>query len=283
MISHSGYRVPDGEAPPFEAPLLVMSAGHYRFVRMAHYHTHRPQGRADYQLLYIAGGTADFTVRGCRFRLGEGGMVLYTPNEAQDYIYCSDDRPEIYWVHFTGTLAADLLARLGLTCGVYTVGVDARYRELAECIIRELQLRRPWEDTLTAALLTEWLTRMARRHGEARGHRPRSAMIEQAVEEIERHFTEPLTVSELAARFHVEVCWFSRLFRRQMGVSPQQYLINVRMAKARELLGTTDCSVGEVARLAGYDNPLYFSRVFSKWYGCSPREYRRRGQEGESQ
>lgn len=276
VISHSGYRVPDGERAPYDAPLLVMSAGQYRFVKMPLYHTHRPQGRDDFQLLYLASGKAEFVVGGVRRRLTAGQAVLYRPHEEQEYWYRLGDGVEVYWVHFTGSEAAALVDELGLAC-VQTVGEDARFRELWDNIIRELRLKRPLADELVAALLRELLVRMARRNREAQTDHPRSAMIERAVDEIERRFAEPLTVAALAAQYNVEVCWFSRLFRRQMGLSPQQYLMSVRLAKARELLGTTECPIGEVARLVGYDNPLYFSRLFSRVCGCSPREYRRKG------
>lgn len=284
MISHSGYLVPDGAPSPYEAPFLVMSAGHYRFVQMPRFHTHRPYGRPDYQLLYVAGGTAQFRIGEVWHRVSEGSAVLYRPDESQEYIYRLEDDPEVYWVHFTGTQVSEAVARCGLHSGaVIETGVETRYRELFEAIIRELQLKRPLGDELTALLTQELMVRMARRDSEARTDRPRSPMIEKAVREMERRFAEPLTVAELARQFHVEVCWFSRLFRRQMGMPPQQYLMHIRMMKARELLSTTDCPIGEAARLSGYDNPLYFSRLFSKLYGCPPREYRRREQGGVAQ
>lgn len=276
VISNSGYLVPDGERPPYEAPLLVMSAGQYRFVNMPLYHTYRPFGREDFQLLYLASGAAEFVVDGVHRKLHAGEVVLYRPNEPQEYHYRLEDHVEVYWVHFTGSEAEALAQGLGLG-GVHTVGEDARFRELWDNMIRELRLKRPLADELVAALLRELLVRMARRNREAQTDRPRSTMIERAVDEIERRFAEPLTVAALAAQYNVEVCWFSRLFRRQMGLSPQQYLMTVRLAKARELLGRTECPVGEVARLVGYDNPLYFSRLFSRVCGCSPREYRKKG------
>ncbi len=281
MISHSGYRVPDGDPAPYEAPLFVLSAGHYRFVKMKRYYTHRPQGRPDWQLIYIAGGTAQFFIGGVWHTVREGGMVLYYPDEEQEYKYFLDEKPDVYWVHFTGTEVGALLERYALTRGVvHNVGVDARYCERMENIIRELQLKRATADELTTLLLHELLLRMSRGAEESRTDRTRSQMIEQAVSEMEQRFAEPLTVAGLAEQFHVESGWFSRLFRRRMGVSPQQYLTQVRMTKARELLSTTDCSIGEAARLSGYDNQLYFSRLFHKMYGCAPREYRQRQQEG---
>ena len=59
-----------------------------------------------------------------------------------------------------------------------------------------------------------------------------------------------------------------------MGVSPQQYLIDLRLRNARDLLISTDLSISEVARSVGYDDPLYFSRLYRKHYGLSPRESR---------
>ncbi len=277
MISHSGYWVPDNEMLSYETPLTVLSAGHYRFVNMARFHTERPRGRADYQLLYIASGKAEFVIHGEHHHLCEGDAVLYRPHEPQEYWYTLADKPEVYWVHFVGTEAEALVERLGLHSR-QTVGTDVRFCELIGSIIRELQLKRPLAEELASALLRELLTRMARRKHEAHTNRAHSAVIERAVSEIERRFSEPLTVTALATQFNCEVCWFSRLFRRQMGISPQQYLIGVRMAKARELLCTTDCTVSEVARLTGYENPLYFSRLFSKQCGCAPREYRKRGE-----
>lgn len=273
MISHSGYLVPDDVEYVSAEPLTVLSAGHYRFVKMKYFHTYRPHGRADFQLLYVAGGTAKFTVGGETRQLKEGQAVLYRPHEKQDYTYVLEQHPDIYWVHFTGAEAEKLVDSLGLV-SFNSVGVHTRFGVLIENMIRELQFKRPLAEELTASLLRELLVRMAR--GCAEDERPHVAAVETAVAEIENRFTEPLTVAALAAQVNMEVCWFSRLFRRQMGVSPQQYLMSVRMTKAKELLRTTDCPVGEVARLTGYDNPLYFSRLFSKTCGYPPREYRRK-------
>ena len=59
-----------------------------------------------------------------------------------------------------------------------------------------------------------------------------------------------------------------------MGRSPQQYLINLRLHNAQNMLLDTDLSVGEIARSVGYDDQLYFSRLFHRYFGTSPREYR---------
>ena len=60
-----------------------------------------------------------------------------------------------------------------------------------------------------------------------------------------------------------------------MGVPPLKYLTSIRIARAKELLTGTDIPISEIGELVGYDNPLYFSKIFKKNTGLSPREYRR--------
>ena len=80
-------------------------------------HTFRPEGMADYQLLYVSKGQG-------RYRVGEtvqdvlnGQFLLYAPGELQEYWYDGWIGPEIYWIHFAGTGAEGFLSRLGLCSG----------------------------------------------------------------------------------------------------------------------------------------------------------------------
>ncbi len=75
---------------------------------------------------------------------------------------------------------------------------------------------------------------------------------------------------------HRSTAWFIRSFKQYTGMTPMQYIISVRIANAQRLLGTLDYNVTEVASIVGYDNPLYFSRLFRKQKGCAPSQYRKR-------
>ena len=85
-------------------PLFVGSAGVYHLFTRPRLPTHRPRGRLDYQLLYIASGKAHFyfdksdkdTV------VTAGHIVIYRPKEPQRYVYYGTEQTEVYWVHFTG-------------------------------------------------------------------------------------------------------------------------------------------------------------------------------------
>lgn len=73
--------------------------------------------------------------------------------------------------------------------------------------------------------------------------------------------------------FHYD--YLRNLFKKEIGMSPLDFLISLRMKKAKQLLSTLcpNSSIGEIAHMCGYENALYFSRVFRKWYGCSPTQF----------
>ena len=83
-------------------PIFIGSCGTYRLYTIKKLPTHRPRGRLDYQLLYVASGKAHFYFDGKEEIVSAGNMVLYRPKEEQRYYYYGADHPEVYWVHFTG-------------------------------------------------------------------------------------------------------------------------------------------------------------------------------------
>ena len=77
-----------------------------------------------------------------------------------------------------------------------------------------------------------------------------------------------------AMPFHYD--YLRKLFKKEMGVTPLEYMTNLRMKKAETMLTamwTKDYSVSEIALLSGFDDALYFSRVFKKHFGCSPSHF----------
>jgi AraC-like DNA-binding protein len=91
---------------------------------------------------------------------------------------------------------------------------------------------------------------------------------------IQEHLHEMPAVEQLARHFGYSRSHFSRLFRRRLGLSPQQYIINARLALAKELLRATALPIGHVARQAGYNDVYRFSKQFRQLVGRSPTDYR---------
>lgn len=99
-------------------------------------------------------------------------------------------------------------------------------------------------------------------------------IVQKAVAWVDIHYAEEVSLASLAERYHVEHSYFSKIFRQETGRNLIFYITEKRMEKAKEYICGSDMSLTEIAYMAGYDDYTYFSRVFKKNTGVSPREYR---------
>ena len=102
----------------------------------------------------------------------------------------------------------------------------------------------------------------------------RSGVIERAKEYLRAHLAERVSVAELAAMARLSPSHFATLFRSQVGLPVLQYQTQLRMARARELLDTTDLPVAAIAAAVGYPDAFYFSRQFRSVHGTTALRYR---------
>lgn len=278
MYTNTGYmNLMEDELENTKIPLRVNSCGVYRLVSLPVMSTFRPLGRSDYQLLYIAAGKAFFTIDGTATEVSEGSMVLYLPHTPQQYAYYINDKPVVYWLHFTGSEASALTKEAGFSENqVLYTGISSKYQELFLSVIREVQLTRPSFEELSALYLKQLFLLLIRVREEGG---VKKTEIQKEMEKAVRFFHENLAknieVEAFAKQLHMSTCWFIRSFREYAGMPPGRYLTDIRIRKAKELLESTDYSVGEIGGIIGYENPLYFSRIFKKTAGVSPAEYRK--------
>ena len=260
-------------------PLIVGSCGTYHLYTRPKLPTWRPKGRLDYQLLYLAAGKVHFFLDGKEEIVTAGHMVLYRPKEMQRYVYYGEDQTEVYWVHFTGSDVKRLLREYGLPSSghVFYTGNSPDYHQLFRRMILELQLCKPHYEEYLSMLLREIFLLAGRQLAETHRLNPTlCAEMEQATRYFNEHFHEDISIDNYAAQKHMSTCWFIRSFKQFNGATPMQYILSVRIANAKNLLDTTTYNVTEIASIVGYENPLYFSRLFHKQTGVSPSEYRKR-------
>lgn len=100
--------------------------------------------------------------------------------------------------------------------------------------------------------------------------------VREARQIFDRHYREKICIHDLAGSLFIHPDYLRQLFRRHLGETPIHYLIRRRIEAAAETLSCSDAPVQEIARGVGIDNPFYFSRLFRRWMGCSPSDYRRR-------
>ena len=273
----------DDENPNIEdlsVPLRINNCGYYRVHTTPVIETPHPEGRNDYQLLYIAHGKGHFYFKntGEETIVQKGNMVLFRPGEPQVYYYYAEDKTEVYWVHFTGSEVEKYLDHYELPKdeNVFFTGVSPDYPWIFNQIIRELQLQRVNYEEMLRILLRHVLLAINRYVKE--GKQTKSDLVnemERAAHYFEENYNKDISVEQYAEEHLMTVNRFIIGFKNIMKMTPMQYIMSLRITAAKGYFDSTNKNVTEVASAVGYDNSLYFSRVFKKYTGYSPSEYKK--------
>lgn len=264
-------------------PLVVGSCGTYRLsAQPAVLPTHRPRGRLDYQLLYVATGKAHFFFDGMEEIVHAGSVVLYCPIEEQKYIYYVADHPEVFWVHFTGYDVKNILKYYHFSPKqhVYHTGTRSEFRWIFQRMILELQLCKPMYEEMLASLLNDLMLLICRQRMMGSSTDTVQKEIEEAVAYFSENYREDINISDYARAHHISTNHFIRNLKQYIGMTPKQYITSIRMANAQMLLESSDYTIQEIASFVGYDDAPYFSRLFKREIGITPAQYRKQLQQG---
>ena len=99
--------------------------------------------------------------------------------------------------------------------------------------------------------------------------------IERAAAYFNENYNTKISIDDYAESLHISTNWFIHNFKQYAGMSLAQYILSLRMVIAQSLLERTTYNIKEISEIVGYENPLYFSRVFKKEIGKSPAQYRK--------
>ena len=112
-------------------------------------------------------------------------------------------------------------------------------------------------------------------HGESHQDERKNVYVERSIQYMFEHVQSSLTLNELADHVSLSKPHFIHLFKQITGYSPIEYYLRLKIQRACQYLDLTDCSVKEISKNIGIQDPYYFSRVFSKIMGQSPSDYRK--------
>jgi AraC-like DNA-binding protein len=257
--------------------LLVTDAGY--FPHAARHGRVRRGGAAEAIFILCVAGAGWCEMGEVRHDVREGEVLVIPPRQPHRYYADEHDPWSIWWLHVTGGDLADLLAAIGLDLARPTApsADPLQAAALIESICNDLS-RDETSSSLTAAAGAAWhlLAQLAaERHRRSSG----DVSINRIQNQLRAHLAEPFSVPRLAADAGFSASHFSARFHAVTGFSVTEYVKRLRMARARELLLTTDRSIADIAEEVGYPDQFYFSRQFRAVTGSSPRHFRRRGVE----
>jgi len=239
-------------------------------------HQWGPGTREVYSIHYVVSGKGYVESRGEVYELSAGDAFMVFPEEEILYYPEKSDPWAYRWVDFKGADAKTLVSRTGFSKNCPIVkgkkGLEPLFFVYEEGVHGETV-----KDRYAAKvyLLLTYFLKETKEPGERRTY------YEDAVEMIQNsYWKQELNVGNLSKSLNVERSYLYRLFMEKAGVSPQQYLAEVRMERACELLASTELSVQVIACSVGYKDALYFSKLFRKSKGITPSYYRKNAREG---
>ena len=226
-------------------------------------------------LQYMFGGRGFYEVGGRKYELS-AGQIFYLPKDVPVKYYADSRDPYYYaWVSLDGTDCPRLLNRTGLTSAepVRALG-DDRVAEAMLALNGELGRNDMLGAVRAQGKLFELFGLLC--EGLEENLKPLDSAADQyinvALHHIHCNFSQDLTVQQLADRLGLSRSYFCVLFRREVGMPPQQYLVRYRVSQACKLL-EAGYRVTEAGLECGFDSPSHFSAQFSLVMGMSPREY----------
>ena len=240
--------------------------------------SNREGGRSDYHILYVEKGTCHVFLDGKWQKIPEGSAVLFRPYEPQKYYYLKVDNSVSHYVHFTGVGCEHILKKLGIyEVKVFNMGKSSSYEKISEQMVMEFTMRKPMYKDVCASCLYQLLSIVGRKYvlRQSNVNMKSESRINAACRAIYENIHEPPTISKLAEESYLSVSRFLHLFKEVTGKSYNEFIVFIRLERAKEMLIHTDLQICDIAHALGYEDQSYFSRCFRKTEGCSPTEYRK--------
>ena len=231
--------------------------------------------RLDYYLMYLVRGIVNIVEPNVGRSLAPGDMIVFTPGKKFHYTKPDGIDMEYYWVHCSGYAAKDFLSSCRITPDkIFSVGssesVCERFRKLFETFLNKDELFPLKSANRLEALLLKLSDRIQSKEQDSKT----SDCVGVALSYIHSHVSQEISVEHLAHEAHLSSGHFRAVFKRAVGMSPQDYITLTRLNRACELLRETKLSISDISRMSGYPDNQYFCRIFKKHYAMPPGAYR---------
>lgn len=231
----------------------------------------RPNGMPYHQIFVVAAGRGTYTCAGKTYPL-EPGSCFFVPKDTVHEYRGTDNNFTTRWVAFDGENILKILAALDLTEGcAFGGGLQSPFDYAQQQLIE--QTKQNADNTVLSAHTYSALIAFAQmRSLTANG----GDALERAREFMRTHCAEPLSLDEIAAEVHMSKYNFCRAFKKSFGVTPFDYLLQLRVRSAKLLLAARrDLSVSQIAEKTGFRDAGYFIKCFKKLEHVTPLEFRK--------
>ncbi len=235
-----------------------------------------------HSLWLITKGSGEVTIDGTKYKLNPGKLVIYKPGMICEKKTSSSNPLEFYFVRFTYAVAYEEKTTWHFEPpettsfplqGVFSISNSGNMiHELDH--IHQLSKRRGPTVAMRRKLHFQELLLMIVQEFRSQKIAGNSTMaIDTTIDYMVTNYHIHMTLTDLAQMAGLSTSHYARLFKEYVGYSPIDYLTHVRIDRAKELLAISDFRIKEISQSVGYQDELYFSRIFKRIVGVSPTQF----------
>lgn len=205
------------------------------------------------------------------------GNAFFLPASSPHAYYPTEDIFRTHYIGFAGYASEILLRQLGLTnIALYKVDIST-LRSIHHRIMNTLKTDKFYGGFSASAILYEYIIEFNRQIiGAENKSSLEGASLLPVLNYIDEHFNEVIELETLCGIIQVTPQYLCRMFKKRLGMRPLEYVAQKRIQQAKIYLTEGKMSIKEIALAVGYNDAGYFSSVFKRGEGISPREYVRR-------
>lgn len=271
--------VQEMENDPLSSILHITDIGYYP--KAWHHFRERKEPIGQYVFIYCTEGAGWFRLDGQEYTI-TANQYFILPAGMQHAYGADEVNPwTIYWIHFKGKLASCFTGHTSRPTEIKP-GIHSRISnriDLFEEIFRALEMGYSHENLLYACSMffhyLGTLRYLQQYRDAARIDSETNDIVTAAIHFMRENIEKKLTLAEIAAHTGYSPSHFSVLFSKRIGYAPLTYFNQLKVQQACQLLDFTDMKVNQVCYKIGIEDTYYFSRLFSKIMGMSPREYKK--------
>lgn len=226
-------------------------------------HSFGPAVRNCYLLHYIFQGSGTLYKNAASYSVEPGEIFVILPNEVTTYTASTEDPWYYCWIGFRSEKPLDFLARPVISAA----SLRPLFMQIRKCAHEEQP------DGRVFSLMYELLWALSRQ--ESGSEAPRTNYAAYARAHLENTYMFPVSIEDIAHSLHIDRRHLTSVFRKTYGFTPQQFLMKLRLEKAKDFL-EKGFSVSESAAMAGFSDLPNFSRKFKQHYGFCPRNLKER-------
>ena len=240
----------------------------------------RSQGLDTYLLLYIYSGTVLVQTKTGHYTVGKGEALFLHMIRQVEVMQVPGEKLDVFLMQNSGYLSESYYEQVtGGRGGSVEVKTPDVWEGLLDKILYYMRYPTNLNNVLMVNVMSQLYTELyMNKYGAAdrdtRYSHPRWFI--DSMEYIEKNYSRSIQVKELADRIEISESHFYKIFKEYTGVTPYQYLIQVRLNHARTLLTMTDFQIKYISATTGFDSVSHFIRHFKRQTNLTPTEYRKR-------